>query len=62
MKHALHGGYVYRFASSTVYYGVSYNVTSLYGDKYINAFLLGLVEIPALIFVLAVNNRYVDSI
>ena len=48
-----------RFASSCVYYGVSYNIKNLAGDRYLNVFLSGLVEIPSLIFVLLVNNRYV---
>ena len=48
-----------RFASSCVYYGVSYNIKNLAGDRYLNVFLSGLVEIPSLIFVLLVNNRCV---
>lgn len=46
-----------RFASSSVYYGISYNLRNLPGDKYINVFISGIVEIPALIYVIAVNNK-----
>lgn len=46
-----------RFVSSSVYYGTSLNVGSLSGDRYVNFFLSGLVEIPALLFVVFVNNR-----
>ncbi|KAI0220240.1 Organic cation transporter protein [Lamellibrachia satsuma] len=45
------------FVSSSVYYGTSLNVGSLSGDRYVNFFLSGLVEIPALLFVVFVNNR-----
>lgn len=45
------------FVSSSVYYGTSLNVGSLSGDRYVNFFLSGLVEIPALLFVVFFNNR-----
>ncbi len=48
--------------SSSVYYGTSLNMRHLYGDRYINFFLSGLVEIPALIFVVTVNNRYLTFV
>lgn len=50
--------YSSRFVSGAVYYGLSFNVKNIAGDRYINFFLSGLVEIPALIFVVLVNNRY----
>ena len=46
-----------RFVSSSVYYGTSLNVGHLSGNRYVNFFLSGLVEIPALVFVVLVNNR-----
>ncbi len=39
-----------RFAASAAYYGLSLNAASLAGNKYLNFFLLGLVEIPAYVF------------
>lgn len=50
----------YSFASSTGYYGVTYNLQSLPGNKYVNASISGLVEIPALIYVICVSNRWVQ--
>ena len=47
----------FRFVSSSVYYGTSLNVGHLSGNRYVNFFFSGLVEIPALIFVVLVNNR-----
>ena len=44
------------FVSSAVYYGMSFNVTFLEGSTYLNFFLLGLAEIPAIVFVVLVNN------
>ncbi|XP_046357158.2 organic cation transporter protein-like [Haliotis rufescens] len=44
------------FVSSSVYYGLNFNSKNLSGDRYLNVFLSGLVEIPALIFVALVNN------
>ena len=46
-----------RFVSSSVYYGLNFNAKNLSGSRYLNVFLSGLVEIPALVFVVAVNNR-----
>ncbi|KAJ8304097.1 hypothetical protein KUTeg_017680, partial [Tegillarca granosa] len=45
------------FVSSSVYYGLNFNTRNLAGDRYLNIFIAGLVEIPALVFVLLVNNR-----
>ncbi|XP_067937878.1 solute carrier family 22 member 4-like [Watersipora subatra] len=45
------------FAGSSVYYGLSYNLPNLSGNIYLNCFISGIIEIPALFFVLAVNNR-----
>ena len=46
------------FVSSAVYYGTSFNLKSLSGNMYLNFFLLGLAEIPAVIFVVVVNNKF----
>ncbi|XP_033750131.1 organic cation transporter protein-like [Pecten maximus] len=45
------------FVSSSVYYGLNFNTSNLAGNLYINTFIAGLVEIPALIYVILVNNR-----
>ncbi|OWF37778.1 organic cation transporter protein-like [Mizuhopecten yessoensis] len=45
------------FVSSSVYYGLNFNTSNLAGDLYINTFIAGLVEIPALVYVILVNNR-----
>lgn len=45
------------FVSSSVYYGLNFNTRNLAGDLYINTFTAGLVEIPALVYVVLVNNR-----
>ncbi|XP_067666322.1 organic cation transporter protein-like [Haliotis asinina] len=45
------------FVSSSVYYGLNFNSKNLSGNRYVNVFLSGLVEIPALIFVALVNNH-----
>lgn len=47
-----------RFVSSSVYYGHNFNSKNLAGDRYLNVFLSGLVEIPALLFVLYSNNHW----
>ena len=47
----------FRFVSSSVYYGLNFNTRNLAGDRYMNIFIAGLVEIPALVFVLLVNNK-----
>jgi len=36
---------------------MNFNTKNLTGDRYLNIFLSGLVEIPALIFVVLVHNR-----
>ena len=36
-----------RFANALVYYGVSYGAVDLGGNKYLVAFLIGVVEIPS---------------
>ena len=46
----------FRFVCAVVYYGVSLNVGILVGDLYLNVFLMGLMDMPALIFVIIVNN------
>lgn len=45
------------FVSSSVYYGMNFNTKNLTGNLYMNIFLSGLVEIPALIFVVLVHNK-----
>ncbi|XP_060074393.1 organic cation transporter protein-like [Ylistrum balloti] len=55
-KHTLIVMYAW-FVSSSVYYGLNFNTSNLAGDLYINTFTAGLVEIPALIYVIVVNNR-----
>lgn len=45
------------FVSSAVYYGLNFNTSNLTGDLYLNMFFSGLVEIPALLFVVLVHNR-----
>ncbi|XP_055893424.1 organic cation transporter protein-like [Biomphalaria glabrata] len=45
------------FVSSSVYYGHNFNSKNLVGNMYLNVFISGLVEIPALIFVLFSNNH-----
>lgn len=47
----------HRFVSSAVYYGMNFNLKNIAGDRYINALISGLVEIPAVIFVVCVNNH-----
>ncbi|CAL1525927.1 unnamed protein product [Lymnaea stagnalis] len=46
------------FVSSSVYYGHNFNSKNLVGDRYINVFISGIVEIPALFFVLFSNNYF----
>jgi len=41
------GVYLYRMAISLVYYGLTLSAGELAGDRYINIFLSGVVEIPA---------------
>ncbi|KAL5004057.1 hypothetical protein ScPMuIL_017513 [Solemya velum] len=45
------------FVASAAYYGLTLSAGKLAGNRYLNIFLSGLVEIPALVFVLVVNNR-----
>ncbi|KAH3834353.1 organic cation transporter protein-like [Dreissena polymorpha] len=45
------------FVSSSVYYGMNFNTKNLTGNLYMNIFYSGLVEIPALIFVVCVHNK-----
>ncbi|KAH9513363.1 hypothetical protein Btru_034737 [Bulinus truncatus] len=44
------------FVASSVYYGHNFNSTNLVGNKYLNVFISGCVEIPSLIFVLFSNS------
>ncbi|CAI9720481.1 organic cation transporter protein [Octopus vulgaris] len=46
------------FVCCSVYYGLLFNTKSLHGDRYINLFLSGIVELPALLFVILVNNKF----
>ncbi|XP_061172657.1 organic cation transporter-like protein [Saccostrea echinata] len=46
------------FVSSSVYYGLNFNTSNLAGNLHLNVFISGLVEIPALVFVVALNNRF----
>lgn len=43
--------------SSSVYYGLNFNTSNLAGNLHLNVFISGLVEIPALVYVVALNNR-----
>ncbi|GFO41936.1 solute carrier family 22 member 15-like [Plakobranchus ocellatus] len=45
------------FVSSAVYYGHNFNSKNLAGNRYLNVFLSGIVEIPALLLVVLINNR-----
>ncbi|XP_048736438.1 organic cation transporter protein-like isoform X2 [Ostrea edulis] len=45
------------FVSSSVYYGLNFNTSNLAGNLHLNVFISGLVEIPALVYVVALNNR-----
>ncbi|XP_052794709.1 organic cation transporter protein-like [Mya arenaria] len=45
------------FVSSAVYYGMNFNTKNLTGNLYLNIFYSGLVEIPALLFVVCVHNK-----
>ena len=49
--------WIFRFVSSSVYYGLNFNTGNLAGNLYLNVFISGLVEIPALVYVVALNNR-----
>ena len=40
----------FRFVNSVVYYGLALNTSNLGGSDYINFFIAGAVEFPALIF------------
>jgi hypothetical protein len=38
---------IYRFANALVYWGVSYGAVDLGGNRYLNVFLISVVEIPS---------------
>jgi hypothetical protein len=46
-----------RFANSLVYYGVSYGAVDLGGNKYLDFFLISIVEIPSGFAVMWSANR-----
>lgn len=46
------------FVSSSVYYGLNFNTRNLAGNLHLNVFISGLVEIPALVYVVALNNIF----
>lgn len=48
--------FIFRFVSSSVYYGLNFNTSNLAGNLHLNVFISGLVEIPALVYVVALNN------
>ena len=48
-----------RFASGLVYYGLSLSTSTLAGDRYVNFFLSGVVEVPAYGLTIIVLKRYV---
>ena len=50
--------FIFRFVSCSVYYGLNFNTRNLAGDRYLNVFISGIVEIPALVIVLCTNNRF----
>lgn len=50
--------FIFRFVSSSVYYGLNFNTSNLAGNLHLNVFISGLVEIPALVYVVALNNRF----
>lgn len=45
------------FTCCSVYYGLLFTTKNLSGNPYINLFLSGVVELPAVFFVVAFNNR-----
>ena len=45
-------GSLYRFVTSTGYYGIIFQITSLAGNKYLNFFIGACVEMIAYIFVI----------
>ena len=49
----------YRFVNSMVYYGVSLYSSNLAGDKYLNFFLLSVVEIPGYVVTMFTMMWYV---
>ena len=51
-----------RYVCGSVYYGSTMSVASLTGSAYMNMFYSGLAEIPALIFVLLINNRFIVTL
>ena len=48
-----------RFVNSLVYYGLSLSTSALAGDRYLNFFLSGLVEIPAYTASIFILQKYV---
>ena len=51
----------FSFANSIVYYGLALDSSNLAGNKYLNFFLLGLVEIPAYILAYFTMEKWVVS-
>lgn len=53
-------GYKYfRFNCGMVYYGLSFGVQALAGNPYLNIFISGAVEAPAVLSVIYFNNWYI---
>ena len=51
----------YRFAVAVGYYGLTFNVTSLPGNKYINFFIGASVEMLAYSLVVVIIKRYCNT-
>ena len=49
--------HINRFVASAVYYGHNFNSKNLAGNRYLNVFLSGIVEIPALLLLVLINNK-----
>ena len=49
-----------RFISVTVYYGITLNTADLAGNRYVNLFLSGLVEIPAYTCTFFIVSKFVS--
>ena len=55
--------YIYsRFVVAVSYYGLTLNITSISGDKYINLFISGALELPAYGAAVFVLNRFVVAL
>ncbi len=54
-------GLLNRFVNVVVYYGLSLSTSLLAGDRYLNFFLSGLVEVPAYAVTLISVQKYVRS-